>query len=59
MSLVRLQTGSAADVAVLRKEWDDLAKQNPERLNVKYVLDKKSRAWNGQCSAAHLYKIHR
>lgn len=32
---------------MLRKEWDDLAKKNPERLNVQYVLDKKSRSWNG------------
>lgn len=32
---------------MLRKEWDDLAKKNPERLDVKYVLDKKSRSWNG------------
>lgn len=33
---------------VLRKEWDDLAAKNPDRLSVKYVLDKEPRGWKGQ-----------
>jgi sporulation-control protein spo0M len=38
---------------VLRKEWDELAAKNPERLNVKYVLDKQPRGWKGKwiCSS--------
>jgi NAD(P)H-flavin reductase len=33
---------------VLRKEWDDLAAKNPDRLSVKYVLDKEPRGWKGK-----------
>jgi hypothetical protein len=32
----------------LRKEWDDLAAKNPDRLSVKYVLDKEPRGWKGE-----------
>ncbi|KAL7422982.1 lipin Ned1 [Cryptotrichosporon argae] len=35
-----------ADI-LLRKEWDDLQKQHPDRLNVTYVLDKPPRGWKG------------
>jgi NAD(P)H-flavin reductase len=35
-------------VAVLRKEWDDLAKKNPDRFEVKYVLDKPPKGWKGE-----------
>ncbi|WVQ94659.1 hypothetical protein IAU59_001739 [Kwoniella sp. CBS 9459] len=33
---------------LLRKEWDELAKKNPERLEVKYVLDKGPWGWKGE-----------
>ena len=33
---------------VLRKDWDNLAQANPERLDVKYVIDKASKGWNGE-----------
>ncbi|WRT65297.1 uncharacterized protein IL334_002240 [Kwoniella shivajii] len=33
---------------LLRKEWDELAKQNPDRLDVKYVLDKGPWGWKGE-----------
>jgi len=33
---------------LLRKEWDDLAAKNPDRLSVKYVLDKEPRGWKGE-----------
>lgn len=34
--------------AVLRKEWDSLATQHPDRLEVKYVLDKGPWGWKGE-----------
>ncbi|KAK8861204.1 hypothetical protein IAR55_002023 [Kwoniella newhampshirensis] len=33
---------------LLRKEWDTLAKQHPDRLRVKYVLDKQPWGWKGE-----------
>ncbi|WVQ62900.1 uncharacterized protein L199_001049 [Kwoniella botswanensis] len=33
---------------LLRKEWDELAKQHPDRLEVKYVLDKGPWGWKGE-----------
>ncbi|KAK4684299.1 cytochrome-b5 reductase, partial [Tremellales sp. Uapishka_1] len=33
---------------LLRKEWDSLAKSHPERLEVKYVLDKAPWGWKGE-----------
>lgn len=32
----------------MRKEWDDLAKQHGDRLQVNYVLDKGPRGWKGE-----------
>lgn len=36
------------DDILLRKDWDNLAQANPERLDVKYVIDKASKGWNGE-----------
>ncbi|WVR04153.1 hypothetical protein IAU60_001152 [Kwoniella sp. DSM 27419] len=33
---------------LLKKEWDNLAKQHPDRLDVQYVLDKGPRGWKGE-----------
>lgn len=38
---------SEADI-LLRKEWESLAQQHPDRLKVHYVLDKAPRGWKGE-----------
>lgn len=40
---------------VLRKEWDELAAKNPDRLSIKYVLDKEPRGWKGQSKSGACY----
>ena len=42
-------------MSVLRKEWDELAKKNPDRLNIKYVLDKAPWGWKGASSFSVSY----
>jgi NAD(P)H-flavin reductase len=37
-----------ADRAVLRKEFDDLVAKNPDRFQVKYVLDQPPKGWKGE-----------
>ena len=39
---------------VLRKEWDTLAKQYTDRLEVKYVLDKGEKNWQGKSLAMYV-----
>lgn len=42
--------------SVLRKEWDELAKKNPDRLNIKYVLDKAPWGWKGMSFAVEFLR---
>lgn len=38
--------------AVLRRDWDALAKAHPDRLTIKYTLDKPPKGWKGTCTTS-------
>jgi NAD(P)H-flavin reductase len=45
---------------LLRKEWDELVKANPDRLKVVYALDKAPYFWKGEChDAIHSLQLER
>jgi NAD(P)H-flavin reductase len=35
-------------IPVLRKEWEGLAREHPDRLDVRFVLDKPEKGWTGE-----------
>jgi cytochrome-b5 reductase len=35
-------------MTVLRKEWEGLAKEHPDRLDIRFVVDKAEKGWKGE-----------